>query len=137
VQIVPGLKRALDYLDTHLSERVTLGALASHAGRSRFHFARLFRASTGCSPMEYLMRLRVERGKRLLESGKESICEIAAHIGFCDQSHFARTFRKHTGMSPRDYAMAWIGWQSSGHEDVVGKLSPDHSRKRGTQRIAS
>jgi AraC family transcriptional regulator len=91
-------------METNLGERFTLRALAANAGCSRFHFARVFRASMGDSPMEYLMRLRVQRGRQLLERGEQSICEIAALLGFCDQSHFARRFRDQTGMSPRDYA---------------------------------
>lgn len=98
------LRRTLNFMESHLSEHFTLQALASNAGISRFHFARLFRAATGHSPMMYLTHLRVQRGKCLLERGGASICEIAAFLGFCDQSHFTRTFRKVTGMCPRDYA---------------------------------
>lgn len=100
---------AVDFMEANLSERLTLDALAGSAGFSRFHFARRFRATTGHSPMEYLMRMRVQRGKRLLEQESSSICEIALRLGFCDQSHFTRTFRKYTGMSPRDYrSRRWI-----------------------------
>jgi AraC family transcriptional regulator len=97
------LQRALQFIEAHLSERFTLDALAASAGISRFHFARLFRSTTGHSPMEFLMRLRVERSTALLARGEASICEIAATLGFCDQSHFTRTFRRMTGMSPSDF----------------------------------
>lgn len=70
---------------------------------SRFHFARMFRIATGYSPMEFLTRRRVERGKEILIHGEMSICDVAALLGFCDQSHFTRTFRRVTGMSPREY----------------------------------
>lgn len=103
------LLHALDFMEAKLSERLTLGTLAASAGCSRFHFARQFRAMTGHSPMEYVMRLRVQKGQRLLEQGDSSICEIAALLGFCDQSHFTRAFRKHTGMCPRDYALQCSG----------------------------
>jgi transcriptional regulator GlxA family with amidase domain len=97
------LRRALAFMEANLGERVTLDALAANAGISRFHFARLFRRSIGSSPMEYLMRARVERGKQFLDMGAASVCEIAARLGFCDQSHFTRTFRRFTGLSPREY----------------------------------
>jgi AraC family transcriptional regulator len=111
------VRRALDFMETNLGERFTLHALAASAGCSRFHFARLFRACMGESPMEYLMRLRVERGRQLLERGGQSICEIAVLLGFCDQSHFTRRFRDHTGMSPRDYARKRQG---------ARRQAPDH-----------
>lgn len=98
------LRRALAFIDANLGERISLATLAAAAGISRFHFARLFRVATGQSPMKYLMSIRVERSRLVLTRGDCSICEIAAQLGFCDQSHFTRTFRRYTGMSPREYA---------------------------------
>jgi AraC family transcriptional regulator len=97
------LQRALAYMEANLSERFSLETLAEAAGMSRFHFARVFRIATGCSPMEFLMRQRVARGKEILLQGEISICDVAAFLGFCDQSHFTRTFRRVAGMSPREY----------------------------------
>jgi transcriptional regulator GlxA family with amidase domain len=97
------LRHALAFIEANLGERFTLDTLAASVGISRFHFARLFRASIGSSPMGYLMCVRVERGKQLLETGGSSVCEIAAQLGFCDQSHFTRTFRRLAGVSPREY----------------------------------
>ena len=90
-------------MESNLGERLTLEAVASSAGISRFHFARLFRITTGCSPMEYLMKVRIERSRDLLDRGDASICAIAVQLGFCDQSHFTRTFRRLIGTSPREY----------------------------------
>ena len=98
------LHRAVAFIEANLGERFSLEILARQAGVSRFHFARQFRRATGFSPMEYLMRQRIERGKRILARGEVSICEVAATLGFCDQSHFTRTFRRMTGQSPREYA---------------------------------
>lgn len=53
--------------------------------------------------MHYLMSVRVERSKTLLVQDARSICEVAALLGFCDQSHFTRTFRRLTGMAPSEY----------------------------------
>jgi transcriptional regulator GlxA family with amidase domain len=90
-------------MEANLGERFSLEMLAEAAGMSRFHFARVFRIATGYSPMEFLMRQRVARGKDILLQGDMSICDVAALLGFCDQSHFTRTFRRVTGMSPREY----------------------------------
>jgi transcriptional regulator GlxA family with amidase domain len=97
------LQRALTYIEANLGESFSLETLADAAGMSRFHFARVFRGATGCSPMEYLMRRRIDRGREILLKGDTSICDVAAMLGFCDQSHFTRTFRRLSGMSPREY----------------------------------
>jgi transcriptional regulator GlxA family with amidase domain len=97
------LKRALAFMEANLGERFSLQSLAEEAGVSRFHFARMFRIATGHSPMEYLMRQRIERSKAMLLSDAPSISNVAAVLGFCDQSHFSKTFRRIEGMSPSEF----------------------------------
>ncbi|AXQ27512.1 AraC family transcriptional regulator [Solimonas sp. K1W22B-7] len=98
------LSKVFSYIGDRLGEKLTLQEIASTACVSRFHFARLFRQSTGSSPMGYLLSARIARAKELLAEGDLSICEVAAVLGFCDQSHFSRNFRRLVGMTPRDYA---------------------------------
>jgi AraC family transcriptional regulator len=97
------LALACTYMEAKLGENFTLDELARAAGVSRFHFSRLFRVSTGASPMGYFLYLRVERAKNMLLQGDRKICEIALALGFFDQSHFSRTFRRMTGVAPREY----------------------------------
>jgi AraC family transcriptional regulator len=91
------------YIERHLAERLSLDELARVAGVSRFHFARQFRLRTSESPMEFLMRTRIERGKTLLRAGVASVGDVASALGFADQSHFARTFKRHVGVPPSVY----------------------------------
>ena len=98
------LTRACSYIAENLGERFTLDDLARQAGVSRFHFARLFRVSIGDSPMAYLLKSRIERAKQMLLQDDRPVCEIAAALGFCDQSHLTRTFRRMTGLTPREFA---------------------------------
>jgi transcriptional regulator GlxA family with amidase domain len=98
------LTRACSFIAGNLGERFTLDDLARQAGVSRFHFARLFRVSTGYSPMAYLLKSRIERAKQMLLQDDRPVCEIAAALGFCDQSHLTRTFRRMTGATPREFA---------------------------------
>jgi AraC-like DNA-binding protein len=83
-----------------------LADLARAACVSRFHFARLFRQSTGQSPMRYVARYRVERAKRLLAEGGRHISDIAVETGFFDQSHLTRVFRRVVGVTPARFARA-------------------------------
>ncbi len=101
---VRAFTRVREYMDANLSERITLKDLARIAEASRFHFARQFRIRTGESPMGYLLRARIERAKDVLrKDDSATVADIAAMLGFADQSHFTRTFRRLVGTSPTDY----------------------------------
>ena len=101
---LPALCRALDTMHGRLGEKVTLQDIADTACMSRFHFARLFRRSTGYSPMEYLLHMRLEQAKVLLRQHAMPIGDIAAAMGFADQSHLTRHFRRAVGMTPLQFA---------------------------------
>jgi AraC family transcriptional regulator len=103
---LPGgaLRRVRAYIDDHIGEHISLDELARQAGVSRFHFARQFRLSTGESPMGYLRRVRIERSKSILQTRDSTIAEVAARLGFSDQSHFTRTFGRLVGVSPGSFA---------------------------------
>jgi AraC-like DNA-binding protein len=103
---LPGgaLRRVRAYIDDHIGERISLDQLARQAGVSRFHFARQFRLSTGESPMGYLRRVRIERSKSILQTRDTTIAEVAARLGFSDQSHFTRIFGRLVGVSPGSFA---------------------------------
>jgi AraC-like DNA-binding protein len=71
---------------------------------SRSSFQRAFRRVLSTSPVDYWIRLRVERARALLAGGTVRIKEAAAAAGFEDSNYFARQFRHIHGVSPRDYA---------------------------------
>jgi AraC family transcriptional regulator len=98
------LRRVRAYIDDHIGERISLDELAREAGVSRFHFARQFRLSTGESPMGYLRRVRIECSKTILQSRETTVAEVAARLGFSDQSHFTRIFGRLVGISPGSFA---------------------------------
>jgi AraC-like DNA-binding protein len=89
-----------EYIDSHLSENISLDRMAEMAGLSVFHFARAFRQSFGTPPHGYLLRRRIERAHHLLKKTELALSQIALSTGFSDQSHFAKHFRRLTGMTP-------------------------------------
>jgi AraC family transcriptional regulator len=93
-----------DYIEAHLDEPIEVGALASIAGRSPFHFTRLFAQAVGVSPHRYVVRLRLERAVELMRDGRSGLAEIAACTGFADQSHLSRWVRRVYGVSPTQLA---------------------------------
>jgi AraC-like DNA-binding protein len=114
------LRQIRAYIDAHIGERISLDDLAHQAGVSRFHFARQFRLSTGESPMGYLRRVRIERSKSILQSRETTIAEVAATLGFSDQSHFTRTFGRLVGVSPGSFARS-DDWRSGSSEAEGGR----------------
>lgn len=93
------LVRLRRHIEANLGTPLTLDALASVVGRSRFHFARLFKASTGATPHQYVVRRRVERARELLRAGTP-IAEAAAEVGFASQSHLTAHVRRAFGCTP-------------------------------------
>ena len=101
------LQRAIEHIRLHMSENVRLDDVAAAAGLSSFHFARMFKKTTGLTPHRYLMKARVERAKSLLREFEKSLTEIAIECGFCDHSHMSKVFRRLTGMAPVEFRDGW------------------------------
>jgi AraC family transcriptional regulator len=96
------LDRARDLLHDEPSLR-SLGDLAARVERHPIYVARAFRARFGCSVGEYARTLRVERARRLLHHTNLGLCEVAARVGYSDQSHLNRDFRRTFKRSPGNY----------------------------------
>ncbi len=96
------LQQVNDYIQAHLDRPIQLIDLASVAGISQYHFARLFKRSLGITPHQYVLRQRIERGKFLLKTGEQNIAAIAQAVGFADQSQFSRHFKRIVGITPRE-----------------------------------
>ena len=94
---------AISHLESNYADAVGLDDLADIAGLSVRSFCRAFQAAMGCSPIQYLIRLRVNRAAALLRQGDLSVTDIAFKVGFQDSNYFTRQFHKLTGVTPRGY----------------------------------
>ena len=103
------LRLAKDVMDRDWAEPIDLDAVAAHAGYSRYHFVRLFRAAYGQTPGQYLSRRRVERAEELLRTADLSVTEICMLVGFTSLGSFSSSFKKQTGLSPSDYRARHVG----------------------------
>ena len=79
------LGRLRDYVVAHLDEPIEVATLANIAGRSPFHFSRVFTRSVGMTPHRYIVHLRLRRAIDLVRDGRSGLAEIAARTGFADQ----------------------------------------------------
>lgn len=93
------VNRALDYVDEHWNEDLSLDAVASVAGFSPYHFHRVFRAMVGEPLGRYIQRLRLERAASSLSSTPGAITAIALDCGFSGSDTFARAFKDWFGVS--------------------------------------
>lgn len=98
------LRQVIAYIEDHLAEDLSLSALAAVACLSPYHFARLFKESTGLSPHQYVIHRRLERAKLLLSTPKWPLTIIAHTVGFANESHLALHFKRLTGLTPNAYA---------------------------------
>ena len=80
-----------------------LEELAVQAGVSSSHYSTLFRKQTGFSPLDFILRQRVQHAASLLATTPDSITAIASAVGYEDAYYFSRCFRKIMGCSPRAY----------------------------------
>lgn len=97
------LAQLKDFIETHLAEELTLAQMAAVVNISPFHFSRAFKAATNLPPHRYLIARRIERAKGLLSVTRLAVSEVAARVGFSNQSHFSVQFRRATGMTPKTY----------------------------------
>jgi AraC family transcriptional regulator len=92
--------RALEYIEDNCGSKIGIQEMAECVALSKSHFSRAFRHSLGCSPMAYVVALRVERAKLMMTSTRQRLTEIALACGFSDQSHLTRSFSRIVGLSP-------------------------------------
>jgi AraC family transcriptional regulator len=97
------LRRVREYVLAHIEENITIQALASIVGLSRFHFTRAFKQSEGVTPHQFLLQCRVKRVQELLTATELPLSQIALAAGFSDQSHCSRRFRELVGITPSRY----------------------------------
>ncbi|GAB1621889.1 AraC family transcriptional regulator [Agarivorans albus] len=97
------LARCQEFIEAHLADKLSLNQLAQLVDLSDYHFARMFKQSSGLSPHQYLSQRRIERAKSLLLTGELSLAEVAYQTGFSSQAHFSARFKQLTGNSPASF----------------------------------
>jgi AraC family transcriptional regulator len=98
------LRAVLEYIEEHVDAAPTLAEIAAVTGLNPYHFARQFKAATGLPPHQYVITRRVEQAKHLLRPGTDlCLAEVAARVGFYDQSQFCHHFKRLVGVTPSQF----------------------------------
>ncbi|MCS4486567.1 helix-turn-helix domain-containing protein [Staphylococcus americanisciuri] len=99
----PKISKVVQYIEMNLDRPITLKELAENVELAPAYLSRLFNKETGQSVSQYMMSLRLKKGKNLLETTSMSIEDIASYVGFQQQSYFAKCFRDYFGQTPLQY----------------------------------
>jgi len=99
----PVIRRAVEYMERHLHEDVTLAALADYLHFNPDYLSQLFRTEAGQSFTDMMIRMRMERAARLLTETHLKIYQIARLCGYSSEKHFMIVFKKLMGTTPTDY----------------------------------
>ena len=98
------IARSVAYLmDNYTQTQLTIAQIAAQSFVSEVYFRKIFRQYYGISPKKYLINLRFEHAKRLMEEGYYSLQEVARLSGFSDYKYFSTEFKKYSGISPSGY----------------------------------
>lgn len=97
------IHQVIEYMNSHLSSKITVAELAGLLHLHPNYFIRLFKTHMGVPPLNYWTKLRVERAKSLLENTSLPISDVMQQVGFDDISTFSRFFKHYTGYNPRQF----------------------------------
>jgi len=93
---------AIEWINSHLSDDLSLDRISSHCYVTKYHLCRLFKQEIGFSVGEYVTQQRIVYAEKLLLRG-ESVQKAGEEAGFLNYNHFIRTFSRHIGISPGRY----------------------------------
>lgn len=95
------VEQIVSYFEDHYAEKISLDQIAENMYLSPFYISKIFKSETGDTPIRFLIDIRLERAKELLESGEyASIQEVAAKVGYDDVYHFSKLFKKKYAVPP-------------------------------------
>ena len=97
------LQKAIDYINANIYENLSIDIICEAVHISKYHFCRKFKAVTGNTVMDYVVKTRIIHAKDMLLNSNYSISEISENCGFSSISYFCRIFKQSEGMSPLKY----------------------------------
>jgi transcriptional regulator GlxA family with amidase domain len=97
------VKKTQEYIEQHVSEKITVDELADHVAVGRRSFERRFKLATNNSVLEYIHRIKIEAAKRSFETSRKNMNEVMFDVGYTDSKAFRTVFKKVTGLTPIEY----------------------------------
>ncbi len=101
--LIAKLLKTREYIHYHFSHKITLDALATTAGLSKYHLSRIFKECFNISPQKMQEQLRMEKAKKLVLKNTISLTDITYQLGYTDLAAFSKTFNNHHHFPPSQY----------------------------------
>lgn len=122
------MTECLNYIYSHLKERITVKDLAAYTSNSASYISRLFKEELDTSTSDYIRTAKLEASKNLLRYSDYSLVEIANYFSFTSQSHFCQLFQKETGLTPKKYREKYYGthWKGTARDIMDITPSPEN-----------
>ena len=95
--------RALNYINEHYAEKLSLQQVADYLYISTWHLCRVLKKGTNNNFVDILNSIRIEHAKKLLEETSLKVYEISQKVGYSDITYFSKIFRSLTGLAPKQY----------------------------------
>lgn len=122
-QVQRTVKQMIHYMSAQYAHPVSIEQMCDSLGYNRAYLSRIFKKETGCSPVTYLLKLRIDKSRQLLRERPElSIEQVAASVGLTDALYFSRQFKRLCGQSPTAYRAVVTA------PDLVASARPDSQR---------
>ncbi|WP_347375071.1 AraC family transcriptional regulator [Aequorivita sp. Q41] len=100
-------KEVNSYIEKHICEKFSLDELSKIANINKYGFTKKFKASTGMTPINYILMKKVFSSKMLIKPNTE-LTTLAYQYNFTDLAHFSKTFKRFVGISPKNYQQSII-----------------------------
>src|ERR1700678_4018001 len=124
--LVGQLNGVIDYIETHLSDKIAAEDLADLVNLSKGRLSRAFKISVGVPPFRYIVRRRLELACTMMRTTREPLSQVAIACGLCDQAHFSKLFRNVIGMNPSAWRRATLARDTANFRIIdVGSLRVD------------
>ena len=99
--------RIQEYIDAYYSEDISLDSIAEAVNANRFYLSHVFKAATGFSPRQYIIKRRIGEAQNLLINTNMNITKIATSVGYNNSNYFQNVFRDTVGFTPGEYRRKW------------------------------
>ncbi len=97
----PVVNRALEYIEMHIREKISLRDIAQYSGLGVSRFSEVFRKNLGCPPMEFITRSKLKQAATMLKVTNLSVKELTEYFGFQSTSYFCHKFKELYHTTPK------------------------------------
>ncbi len=98
------VEKMIHFMHQNSQQKITLKELSGQVDLSPAYLSRMFKETTGYSPIEYFNKIKMDKAKELLIEGNRKVKEVAQALGYSDEFYFSRLFKRMEGISPSEYS---------------------------------